>query len=50
MKPFSKAILSSALVVAFGVSIGCNSGSQPAKPSVSVANMQSVTFFVEGMI
>jgi hypothetical protein len=42
-------VLSSVLALSLGCSIGC-SDSGPAKSVAKVANQQTVTFFVDGMV
>lgn len=52
MKPLTCICLSTALVVAIGGAVGCNSESatRPALSSAQMANLESVTFFVDGMV
>jgi hypothetical protein len=50
MKPLSGMLLSSALVVALGCAVGCNSATSTPVPTATAANLQSVVFFVDGMI
>lgn len=53
MKPLIGMILSTTLVVALGCVVGCNSETSSqlaAKTNAQSTNLQSVTFYVDGMV
>lgn len=49
MKPLTGLILSSALI-AFSCAVGCNSPTTKTEQVSHATNLESVTFFVDGMI